>query len=247
MTAPQRRPGADRIPTPCRNVSKAMIGSREADFDRGRRDTPMMEIFPGIWTWEGPERGHPDPVRAYAVSHGDGLILVDPAYQSEGASPDMPGDIDPLAILLTSHYHVRASESLRSKHKCPVFIHRSERDWTGFLADDYFDDGDFLIDKFQAIRLPNSAFERATAYLMSKSCGALFVGDAITSPIGNNLGMTRTRYLKRTRASVGDAICGFRILLEYDFDVLLPGHGPPVTSGAKSALKSFFEDPITSC
>ena len=206
----------------------------------------MIEIFAGIWTWEGPEPRHPDPVRAYAVSHGDGLVLVDPAYQSEGATPDMPGDIDPLAILLTNHYHARASESLRSKHKCPVFIHRLERDWTDFQADEYFDDQDLLLDQFRVIRLPNSAFEGATAFLMSKSGGALFVGDAITSLNGNSLGMTHTRYLRRTRASVADAICGLRILLEYDFNALLPSHGPPVTSGAKSALESFFKDPVTS-
>ncbi len=56
--------------------------------------------------------------------------------------------------------------------------------------------------------------------------------------------MTYTRYLKRTGSTAEQAVAGLRVLLDYEFDALLPAHDRPMLSGAGDALRKFIAEPI---
>ena len=202
----------------------------------------MREVLPAIWTWEGREARYPRPERGYFVAGA--ACLVDPPYLADGTLASLPSDARPRAVLLTDHFHVRSAPAWCDEGGCEVWLHRDERDWTDARIDHWFDDGDTLLERFRVIQIPNSFFFGESAFLWERAGGVLFVGDAVRGRDGRSLWLTGTRYLRRTGSSAADAVEGLKVLLDYEFDALLPSHGPPVLTGAKDALAQFIVSPI---
>ncbi len=201
----------------------------------------MREVLPGIWTWEGREVGYSRPVRGYFVA--DVACLIDPPYLSDGTLASLPSDARPRAILLTDHFHIRSAPAWCDEAGCEVWLHRHERAWTDAHIDHWFGDGETLLDHFRVIQIPDSFFFGESAFLWKRAGGVLFVGDGVRGRDGQSLWLTGTRHLRRTGSSAADAVEGLNVLLDYEFDALLPSHGPPVLTGAKDALAQFIEAP----
>ena len=109
----------------------------------------MEQILPGVWTWEGPEPGHPLPCRGYVIIGPEITILVDPPFGADGGLQELPRGLDPAAVLLTNHFHIRSAGEFRTEFGCDVYLHAAEESWTDFKADSYFSDGDILLDHFR--------------------------------------------------------------------------------------------------
>ena len=85
----------------------------------------MRELRPGLWHWEAPHpgwrSGEPwsENVSSYAIDDGERLLLVDPL--------GVPSELEALAadretaIVLTSPWHERDSESLVERLGVPVY------------------------------------------------------------------------------------------------------------------------------
>jgi glyoxylase-like metal-dependent hydrolase (beta-lactamase superfamily II) len=85
----------------------------------------VRELRPGLWHWEAkhPEWRESEPwsenVSSYAIDDGERLLLFDPL--------GVPGEIEEhvaerdTAIVLTSPWHERDSESLVERHGMPVY------------------------------------------------------------------------------------------------------------------------------
>ena len=204
----------------------------------------MEQLFDDIWTWEGPEPGHPTACRGYLVVDPETTVLIDPPFSSDGGLKELPGGREPTAALLTNHFQIRSAGEFRTEYGCAVYLHAAEKSWTDFEADTYFSDGDLLLDRFRVIQIPNSNFSGATAFLDESSQGRLFVGEAIDVRDAETLWMPYTRHLKRIGSTVEEAIRGLTVLLDCEFDALLPAHDRPMLGGAKKALQDFLEHPI---
>ena len=205
----------------------------------------MEQIFDNVWTWEGPEPGHPTTVRGYVVVTPEGTILVDPPFSSDGELQELPGGREPVAALLTNHFHIRSAGKFRTEFGCHVYLHVAEKPWAEFRADHYFSDDALLLGCFRAIRIPNSNFSGATAFLFESGDGILFAGETIDVRDSETLWRIYTRHLERTGSTVQEAVNGLAILLDYQFDALLPAHDRPMLTGANRALREFLANPIT--
>ncbi|MCY3801967.1 MAG: MBL fold metallo-hydrolase [Chloroflexi bacterium] len=172
-------------------------------------------------------------------------MLVDPPFSSDGKLQELPGRRIPIAALLTNHFHIRSAGGFRTEFGCDVYMHAAEESWTDFRADHYFSDNDLLQACFRAIRIPNSNFSGATAFLFESGDGILFVGEAIDVRDSKTLWKIYTRYLARTCSTVEESIEELKVLLDHQFDALLPAHDEPMLTGAKTALREFLANPIT--
>ena len=172
-------------------------------------------------------------------------MLIDPPFSSDGKLQELPGGRKPVAALLTNHFHIRSAGEFRTQFGCDVYMHAAEESWTEFRADHYFLDDALLLGCFRAIRIPNSNFSGATAFLFNAGDGILFAGEAIDVRDSETLWKIYTRHLARTGSTVQEAVDGLEVLLDYQFDALLPAHDGPMLTGAKTALREFLADPIT--
>ena len=95
------------------------------------------------------EPGHPLPCRGYVIIGPEITILVDPPFGADGGLQELPRGLDPAAVLLTNHFHIRSAGEFRTEFGCDVYLHAAEESWTDFKADSYFSDGDILLDHFR--------------------------------------------------------------------------------------------------
>ncbi len=201
----------------------------------------MERILDSIWTWQGAEEGCPRLVRGYFVPESE--CLIDPPYAEDGALVHLPGDATPKTVVLTDHFHIRSAAAWRHETGCELWLHEAEHAWTDKQVEHAFRDGDMLCERFKVIRIPNSFFFGESALLWEDK-SVLFVGDAVQGRNDHDLWLTGTQYLRRTNSTPAEAVQGLRVLLDYDFDALLPSHGSPVLSGARDALLQFIEHPV---
>jgi len=140
---------------------------------------------------------------------------------------------------------MRSAGGFRTEFGCEVYLHTAEESWTDFRADHYFSDDALLLGCFRAIRIPSSNFWGATAFLFESGDGILFTGEAVDVRNPETLWKIYTRHLARTASTVEESIEGLKVLLNYQFDALLPAHDGPMLTGAKTALREFLANPIT--
>ena len=85
----------------------------------------MRELRPGLWHWEAehPEWRESEPwnknVSSYAIDDGQRLLLFDPLGVPSEIEERIAGS--ETAIVLTSPWHERDSESLFERHGMPVY------------------------------------------------------------------------------------------------------------------------------
>jgi glyoxylase-like metal-dependent hydrolase (beta-lactamase superfamily II) len=215
---------------------------------------PVRELKPGLWHWEAP---HPDwrasepwdkSVSSYAIDDGERLILFDPIAP--------PSEIDELAatretaIVLTSPWHERDTQSLVERHGVPVYT--SLPDSAQYLMDTYgltaeqAGDGSpdlvWLLRENQGEARPYEAGDRLPVgvevfpghkandnVLWLESHRAVVAGDTLAD-FGEGPAIN-TRWLTGgvTREDVAE---GLRPLLERPVELLLATHGGPFDRAA---------------
>jgi hypothetical protein len=113
---------------------------------KGRDGAVLLAILPGVWRWAAPDpAGGPARV-GHVLADGEGSVWIDPPPVPGGRRSwqDLPA---PLAILLTSAAHDRASGALRSWLGVPLWAPeeaRAELAEAGLAVDVGFAEGDLL-------------------------------------------------------------------------------------------------------
>ena len=188
-----------------------------------------VEIQPGIWHWTSP---HPEwtpeegweqtDVSAYAIDHGQRLLLFDPIT--------LPQEVEELAgeretvIVLTSTWHRRDATDLRDRHGWPIYAPPPDRD-PDPVQGHVFRPGDRL--EF-GVEARSGREDPLDLVLWVESRKALVAGDTLVDR-GRGL-----EYLPEWAADgfpPEKVLPELRKLLDLPVELVLPTHGNP-TDGA---------------
>ena len=196
----------------------------------------MKEIYPGIYTWSWLSPKHGYNFNGYALKGDDGLIVIDPAFVSEHELDDMFGLAAPKHIILTNKDHERMAYELRDRFAAKIYINEMDSAFLKSSPDQTFGDRDQLPGNLKVISIPDNKSPGESALLLSKGKGVLFIGDAIIGwPKGEFSLLPEGKYPDPRKAK--DSI---KVLLEYDFDIVLVGDGESVLEGGKGAIERFL-------
>ena len=91
----------------------------------------MRELTDGLWWWTArhPEwhpRGFGDVVGCYAVTHGEGTLLIDPLLpvDADRTLAELDAIVRaPVAIMVTIPYHVRSARQLAERYDAEIWGH----------------------------------------------------------------------------------------------------------------------------
>lgn len=166
---------------------------------------------------------------AYALRAPGGVVLVDPLPLRDAALEAL-GDV--AAICLTIQSHQRSAWRLRRRFGARVYaparsVGLEER------ADVRYREGDELPGGLLAIHAPGPAHAGFVLLLERPRGGAIFLGDLLMRQAGGGFAFVPDEYMDapdRARESV-------RKVLALPFEAAYPGHGAPMTRGAKPAIR----------
>ncbi len=192
--------------------------------------TTVEAIVAGVWTWTvSDDRIGGAPSSAVAVEETPGSIVVINPIRLEAAELDRLGQVT--AILLTRSSHLRAAEHYREQTGAAIWAH-VKADLGSIEADETFTEGNELPGGLKVVELPGPSDDECAFYL-KRGKGVMIVGDALTNIERHGgfriLSEEHNPDVKKTKASC-------KKLLDYDFDLLLLGHGEPIREGAKERL-----------
>ncbi len=218
----------------------------------------MREIARGIYTIDGLRMG-----RCYLVEGHDGFALIDTS--SDGASDDIIAGIESigrkvedLRFIVATHYHfdhtgnagvlVERSGAQLCVHEDDVPYVEGRTPWLpsktaiGPLLDKFapapfalhvdrvLRDGEMLpfAAGLQVIHAPGHTPGHIALY--AKEHRTLFTGDSLMNVAGLHLPVSTSSHdMDQARRSV-------RRLVEFDFDIALPGHGVPILGRANEKI-----------
>lgn len=201
----------------------------------------MDEIQPGLLHWTAHHEGIGADV--HSAFHAPSGTLVDPMVPLGGLEA-LERHGRPERIVLTSRHHYRHSDRFRERFGCPVLCHEAglhefERgpEVTGFAF------GDELAPGVIALEVGVLTPEETSLHI-SAGDGALTLADAATRGRHGELGFVPDSLLGDDPQDVKEGLrAAFRRLSDHDFDTLLLAHAPPISRGARSALRTFADAP----
>jgi glyoxylase-like metal-dependent hydrolase (beta-lactamase superfamily II) len=197
----------------------------------------MEEIYTGIYTWSWLSPKHGYNFNGYALKGEDGLIIIDPALVSEEELDDILRLGTPKYIILTNKDHERMAYEFRDRYAAKIYVNEMDSAFLKSSPDQTFGDRDQLPGDLKVINIPNNKSPGESALLLSKGKGVLFIGDAIIGwPKGEFSLLPEGKYADPRKAK--DSI---KVLLEYDFDIVLVGDGESVLEGGKGAIERFLD------
>jgi glyoxylase-like metal-dependent hydrolase (beta-lactamase superfamily II) len=167
---------------------------------------------PSVMTYHG--------TNTYLIDSNDGFTVIDPGPDDKGHIDDVVRATAGLisAILLTHTHadHLGATAALKAISQAPTYGYRVSADPT-FCPDVLLEDGDMVRD-MRAIYTPGHACDHLC---FARREGTIFSGDhvmswssSIVSPPGGNM---------------VDYFESLKLLLARNDQLLLPGHGPPLS------------------
>ncbi|HEV7773842.1 MAG TPA: hypothetical protein VGO48_11210 [Conexibacter sp.] len=199
----------------------------------------MDELAPGLWHWTA----FRDTIRRTVHSAYDerSRTLIDPMLPDEGLDW-FAEHVPPERIVLVNRHHVRHSARFVERFGCSVHCHESGL-WDLYDAPvrvQGFRFGDELAPGVVPQRVAAICPEESALHIAGET-GALAVADGLLRGDDGALGFMPDFLLGDDPESVkrGLADAYLRIAETLDFDVLLLGHGDPLLSGAREALRSF--------
>ena len=203
----------------------------------------MEEIQPGVLHWTAFRETIGADVHSYF--HTASGTLIDPMEPPEGLDA-IAGAARPQRIVLTNRHHYRDSDRFRDAFGCPVLCHeaglhafRDGREVEGFAF------GDELAPGVTALEVGVLTPEETALHLAGEGGGALAFADALIRGRHGELGFVSDGLLgddpRAIRAGLRAAF--HRLATEQEFDALLLAHGDPVTTGGRSALRTFADAP----
>jgi hypothetical protein len=213
----------------------------------------LVEVTPGIWRWTAP---HPEwrprhawgrEVASFAVVAGRDLVLIDPMPPDWEQLDELVkrGDARRLAILLTIHYHVRATALVYERYAADleVSVH-AHPSVAALLGPDVpmepIEPGGPLPLGVQAARIGSPRRRETPLYL--PFADALAFGDAVVG-VDGELRVWEEIDDKRRDWYERRFLPTLRPLLDLDPAHVLVTHGPPVIGGGRAALEKALEAP----
>ena len=218
----------------------------------------MREITRGIYALDGLRMG-----RSYLVEGHDGLALIDTS--SDGAADGIIAAIasigrkpEDLRTIVATHYHfdhTGNAAALVERSGAQLCVHEDDVPYVegaipwqpslgpiGPLLDKFaptpftlhvdrvLRDGEMLpfAGGLQVIHAPGHTPGHIALY--AKEHRTLFAGDSLMNTAGLHLPMSTSSH------DMEEAKRSIRLLVEFDFDIALPGHGAPILSRASEKI-----------
>jgi glyoxylase-like metal-dependent hydrolase (beta-lactamase superfamily II) len=198
----------------------------------------MVELAPGLWHWTAVRERIGLEVSSYYLQNE--RVIIDPMIPPEGLVWfDGPGA--PEHAIMSNRHHDRDAWRLRDAFGCTVHcIRNGVHELEGRGPVEPFDFGDELPGGIVVYEVDAICPDETALHIPRHR--ALAVADGVVNWDGGEQLQFVPDWLmddpEVTKQRLRDA---YRDLLELDFDVLLPAHGDPLTTGGKQALREFVE------
>ncbi len=191
----------------------------------------VSTVAPGLLFWSAYDPSVKCDLCSSAYLGPQGWVAIDPISVDDGAWAEAAEGEKPVAVLLTSGNHERASDLWRRKWKIPVLSSVEAADEFGVVPEVFY--GTEPAHGLTPLPLPGAA-EGETALLSPE--GYLFLGDAVVNLEGQGLSLLPGKYCldaKQLRASL-------KKLLDYEFSIVSFAHGSPLRTQAKERLRGLL-------
>jgi len=195
----------------------------------------VVQIVPGVWHWSIHNSSIGGNISAsHAVGGDDGGVWIDPVRVD-----DLDSLPRPQAIVLTSRGHQRAAWRYRREFGVPVHAPRG--------GDGYDEDPDSLYSEDDPlpqglVAIPTPGFGDAKFALHRAAQGQtpslMIVGDLVMRQHDGSL-TTIPPQFQSDPAAARDSV---KRVASQTFDLLLIGHGPPVSGNPQGQLQSLLVD-----
>lgn len=195
------------------------------------------ELRPGLWRWTARYEEWKGEVASVALVSESELVLIDPLLVDEQWDQlDRALGDRQLHVLLTIHWHARSAAEVAARFPgTRVWGHSRNRAAIARRVSitDVFRTGDALPGGLVALE----ARPRSEVLLWEPRSRALIVGDALLGDgeKGTGLHTCPASWLPES-TDLEDLRAALRPALELPVELLLPSHGAPVLTGAKTAL-----------
>ena len=137
-------------------------------------------------------------------------------------------------IIITNQHHIRWATNLQEKFNASIMINIDDAKELNLKNHTTFSNDCIIAGFLQTIVVPNNKTLGETALYWAER-NILILGDAlIGDPAGHLRLLSDEKY-----ADVQRARDGIKILLNYDFDILLLGDGNSILEGAKTVVSNF--------
>jgi hypothetical protein len=198
----------------------------------------MNEIQPGLRHWTAFHHGIGQDVHSYF--HVPSGTLIDPMEPIEGFEAL---GVRPQRIVLTNRHHYRHSDRFVEAFGCPVLCHEAGlHEFSGGVEG--FEWGDELAPDVTALEVGVLCPEE-TALHLADGGGALAFADCVIRGRHGELGFVSDFLLGDDPDAVKHGLRErfHRLAEEVEFDALLLAHGEPVSTGGRTALRTFADAP----
>jgi glyoxylase-like metal-dependent hydrolase (beta-lactamase superfamily II) len=200
------------------------------------RAEEYQTLAKGVFHWSFYNPAVKCEVGSTALLVPNGMVVIDPTPLVDAAWDELMA-MGPLrAILLTNGNHVRIAAELRTKYHIPIVVAPDTRRDISELKADVLLMPNELIYGIAAVPIPGATPGETAFYY--EPYGVMIVGDAIINTgVEKGLEFLPDKYCtdaKQNRESLGK-------LLDFNFNILVPAHGAPVTSQAKEKLGALLK------
>ena len=197
----------------------------------------MREILESIYTWSIFSDEKQLNFNGWFIPKHLGStenIAIDPPKLSTHDLQQMKNMGGVQKIIITNQHHIRWATNLQEKFNASIMINFDETKELNLKNYSTFSNDWILAEFLQTIVVPNNKTLGETALYWAER-SILILGDAL---IGNPAGHLRLLPDEKY-ADVQRARDGIKILLNYDFDILLLGDGDSILGGAKTVVSNF--------
>ena len=197
----------------------------------------MKEILDNIYTWSIFSDEKQLNFNGWFIPKHLGStenIAIDPPKLSNHDLKQMNNMGGVQKIIITNQHHIRWAINLQGKFNASIMINTDEGKELNLKHHSTFSNDCILAGFLQTIVVPNNKTLGETALYWAER-NILILGDAL---IGDPAGHLRL-LPDENYADVQRARDGIKILLNYDFDILLLGDGDSILEGAKTVVSNF--------
>jgi len=143
---------------------------------------------------------------------------------------------NPSIIILTNKDHERLAYELKDKFGSKIYINEKDSTFLKSPPDNTFKDREIVPGNLRVINVLDNKSPGESILLLSRDKRILFIGDAIIGwPKGEFSLLPKEKYSNPQKAKES-----IKVLLEYEFDIVLVGDGESVLEDGKEAINRFL-------